>query len=124
MRTAALRVPCPRRNVRHVSDLVVSPTDRIETTSASDAGDDGPFDPAVHDAGTVRPGPLPVRGAAPVPTVRPEPVGLARFDGHEVEALARPSTARTGVLGTDDENLDGAIRTADMCLARAGRVTS
>ncbi|MFF4753602.1 hypothetical protein ACWD5R_29965 [Streptomyces sp. NPDC002514] len=58
-----------------------------------------------------RPVPLPLL------TVRPEPVELARFEGHRVEALACPSTARTGVLGTDDENLGGAIRTADICLA-------
>ncbi|MFE9611909.1 hypothetical protein [Streptomyces sp. NPDC006012] len=117
MRTAALRVPYPRQNVRHVSDLAVSPTGRIAITSASDAGDDGPFDSAVYDAGTLRQGPLLLSGAAPLLTVRPQPDELARFEGHKVEALACPTTARTGVLGTDDENLGGAIRTADSCPA-------
>ncbi|MFI1380549.1 hypothetical protein [Embleya sp. NPDC020886] len=40
-------------STRHISDISVTDTGRILVSSAADAGDDGPFDSAVSDAGRV-----------------------------------------------------------------------
>ncbi|MFJ9428438.1 hypothetical protein ACIRQY_02140 [Streptomyces sp. NPDC101490] len=113
--SAPLRVPYPVEGVRHVSDLAVSGTGRITVTSASDAGDDGPFDSAVYDAGTVRPAPPLRPGAGPVLELRTTPRELARYPGHKIEALGCPQGPGAGVLGTDDENQGGSVRTEPLC---------
>ncbi|MFI1866073.1 hypothetical protein [Streptomyces jumonjinensis] len=111
-RTAGVRVLYPLENVRHISDVHVSSSGRVTVTSASDAGDDGPFDSAIHDAGSVLTG----FDGRPWPAVREEPVRLAVFPGHKIEALDCPPGAARGVLGTDDENAGGSLRLAEVCL--------
>ncbi|MFF0448884.1 hypothetical protein ACFYT4_21160 [Streptomyces sp. NPDC004609] len=105
--TTAVRVPYPREDVRHISDLEVSPSGRVLVTSASDPGDDGPFDSAVHHIGRVNPyGPQVVAPILPTPYLA--------FPGHKIEALTCDDGV-PGVLGTDDENAGGSVRTAAVC---------
>ncbi|MGX2993230.1 hypothetical protein JNUCC64_02870 [Streptomyces sp. JNUCC 64] len=108
--SAPVRVSYPAADVRHISDLAVSPAGRLTVTSASDPGNDGPFDSAVYDAGRlVTGGP---DGPSPAPAARPR--RLAVFPGHKIEALGC-GTATGAVLGTDDENAGGSVRLAALC---------
>ncbi|MFD5557313.1 hypothetical protein ACFWIA_26170 [Streptomyces sp. NPDC127068] len=109
-RSAEIRVPFPATHVRHISDLAVSPSGRVTVTSASDPGDDGPFDSAVYDVGRVVTGGL----DGPRPAPRARPLRLAVFPGHKIEALACASAGRA-VLGTDDENAGGSWRVTPLC---------
>ncbi|MGW2108978.1 hypothetical protein [Streptomyces sp. NPDC001948] len=96
---------------RHISDISVTGSGRIIVSSAADAGDDGPFDSAVSDAGRVTvsaTGRVRV-GLAAVPTV------LGTFPGYKIEAVeCLPGSSET-LLGTDDENLGGYVRTMPFC---------
>ncbi|MFD8013643.1 hypothetical protein [Streptomyces sp. NPDC058955] len=95
---------------RHVSDISVTDSGRILVGSAADAGDDGPFDSAVTDAGQVS---LTAAGAVRV-SLAARPVPLGTFPGHKTEAVeCLPGGA--ALLGTDDENQGGQIRTAPYC---------
>ncbi|MGW6462198.1 hypothetical protein ACWF94_40790 [Streptomyces sp. NPDC055078] len=108
--TVQVRVPDPREHVRHISDVEISAGGRVIITSASDPGDDGPFTSTVHYIGQVGSGP---DGGAEL-SPRPEPVPLASYPGHKIEALAC-GHGSSGVLGTDDENAGGAARTTGAC---------
>jgi hypothetical protein len=99
-------VPYPTGNVRHVSDLAVV-AGRIVVSSASDPGDNGPFDSAVYDVGGVSLASGRARIALSTPT------SLGAFPGHKVEAIA--CRGSSGILGTDDENLGGWITAATFC---------
>lgn len=96
---ANVTVPYPTTNVRPISDAKVLASRRIVISSASDSGDNGPFDAASYSVGTV--GFSSGRARLTIGT----PVSLATYPGHKVEALACKGTA--GILGTDDENLGG-----------------
>ncbi|MFH8344789.1 hypothetical protein [Streptomyces sp. NPDC018045] len=104
---ATFRAPYPAAHVRHVSDLKVGASGALSVSSASDPGDDGPFDSALYDAGTVS---ADRRGTVRL-SVRKDPKPLGRYVGHKIEALACLPHSRQGVLGTDDENAGGALRT-------------
>ncbi|MEV3989149.1 hypothetical protein AB0J57_09570 [Streptomyces sp. NPDC049837] len=111
-RTAAeFRVPYPAQDVRHISDVEVSATGRVTVSSASDPGDDGPYDSALFDAGRVTAG----HGGRVHLAVHRSPHRLATFPGHKIEALACLPGSREGVVGTDDENDGGAVTTTDIC---------
>ncbi|MEV5593316.1 hypothetical protein [Streptomyces sp. NPDC052496] len=105
--TAAFRAPYPAEHVRHISDLTIGADGALKVSSASDNGDDGPFDSALYDAGTVS---VDGRGTVRL-SVRKTPKSLGRYPGHKIEALACLPHSRHGVLGTDDENAGGALRT-------------
>ncbi|TVL87997.1 hypothetical protein [Streptomyces sp. SAJ15] len=117
----AWRVPLPAADVRHASDLKVSPSGALMVVSTSGPGEEGPFDSVVHDAGR-----LSVDGAGTVSlTMRTAPVELGRFPGHKVEALGcLPRTGEASqagqlgqaLLGADDERAGGALRFAGVCL--------
>ncbi|MFI8513960.1 hypothetical protein ACIGHB_22810 [Streptomyces sp. NPDC085460] len=95
---------------RHISDITVTDSGRILVGSASDAGDDGPFGSAVTDAGQVV---LTSTGGVRIAlTARPVPLGT--FPGHKVEAV-ECLPGGDALLGTDDENLGGHVRTAPYC---------
>ncbi|MBW4643882.1 MAG: hypothetical protein KME23_12980 [Goleter apudmare HA4340-LM2] len=99
--SANLKVPFPSGNVRHISDLKVDPTGIIFITSASDAGDDGPFQSAVCAIGAVG-----FRGQEIVLKQNPQLVPLYRSNYRKIEGLELVPGANGGVVvGTDDENL-------------------
>ncbi|MFF8281851.1 hypothetical protein ACF06W_03910 [Streptomyces albus] len=106
-----LRTPYPRTHVRHASDLKITESGRLLVSAASDPGDDGPFASAVLDAGRVRAG---ADGTVSL-HIAGSPRVLGTFEGHKVEALSCLPHSRWGVLGTDDENAGGALRTARFC---------
>ncbi len=99
-------VPYPTVAVRHVSDLTVV-AGRVVVSSASDPGNNGPFDSALYDVGTVGL----VSGRAALTLVGP--VSLGTFPGHKVEGIA--CSGGTGLVGSDDENLGGWVRTSAFC---------
>jgi hypothetical protein len=104
--TATVTVPFPTANVRHISDVtLIGP--RIVASSASDPGPNGPFDSALYDIGTVA-----LAGGRAVLTMG-SPTSLGTFPGHKVEGIACSGTA--GLLGTDDENQGGWVRSASFC---------
>ncbi|OKI00196.1 hypothetical protein A6A06_23855 [Streptomyces sp. CB02923] len=104
--TATFRAPYPAAHVRHISDVKISASGALKVSSASDHGDDGPFDSAVYDAGRVT---VDRKGTVRL-SVRRAPESLGRYTGHKIEALACLPHSRRGVLGTDDENAGGALR--------------
>ncbi|GLF93394.1 hypothetical protein [Streptomyces yaizuensis] len=106
-----VRVPYPGADVRHISDLEVSPAGEVLTSAASDPGDDGPFDSAVYAVGRVTGGLFLGPGFAPYPG----PVLLEVFTGHKIEALACRGGVPDTVLGSDDENQGGSVRPAAFC---------
>ncbi|MEV5350426.1 hypothetical protein [Streptomyces achromogenes] len=108
---AAYRAPYPARDVRHASDLSVTDSGRLLIASASDEGDDGPFDSAVSDAGAVS---LDRSGRVRL-TVAEHPEVLRKFEGRKVEAVDCVSGSGIAFLGTDDENAGGAVTTARIC---------
>ncbi len=97
------RAPFPTAHVRHASDLKVFGDGRIVVSSASDPGDDGPFESAIYVAGTVR-----LDGDALRLTTERAPKKLAEFPSHKVEALTAYDHGL--LLGTDDENAGGSLR--------------
>ncbi|MEV4340378.1 hypothetical protein [Streptomyces sp. NPDC049590] len=108
---AVYRAPYPAQDVRHASDVAVTDSGRLLIASASDEGDDGPFDSAVTDAGSVT---LDRAGRVRL-TVARSPERLRKFKGHKVEAVDCVPGSGTAVLGTDDENAGGALTTARIC---------
>lgn len=96
---------------RHISDITVTPAGRILVGSAADAGDDGPFDSAVSDAGRVT---VSVAGSVRV-ALAANPTVLGTFPGYKIEAVECLPGTGDALLGTDDENKGGFVRTAPYC---------
>ncbi|MFJ2769111.1 hypothetical protein [Streptomyces sp. NPDC087300] len=103
--TGRFRAAYPKGAVRHASDLTVTAQGRLLVGSASDAGDDGPFDSAVSDAGKVS---LDRAGKVRLSLAK-SPDVLRKFKGHKIEAVERVPGTRTVLLGTDDENAGGSV---------------
>jgi hypothetical protein len=103
--TATLKVPLDNPHVRHISDLKVDDAGVVYVTSASDSGDDGPFQSAVHVAGVVgRQGEI----LTFRPTLRLVPSYRDKY--HKIEAIELlPGTTAGIVLGTDDESMGGSV---------------
>ncbi|MFE3579693.1 hypothetical protein [Streptomyces vinaceus] len=108
----AYRAPYPAVGAaRHISDISVTDSGRILVSSAADAGDDGPFDSAVSEAGRVS-----VSAAGRVRmTLAPSPTVLGTFPQYKIEAVECLPGSGDALLGTDDENLGGHVRTAPFC---------
>lgn len=103
--STAFTVPWPSDRVRHISDLKVNPAGILYVTSASDPGDDGPFDSAVYAAGVFR-----VEGDRLQFRENSSLAPLYRLEGHKVEALELlPGISGGTILGTDDENQGSSI---------------
>lgn len=99
--SANLKVPFPSGNVRHISDIKIDPVGIVYITSASDGGDDGPFESAVYVAGY-----LGFRGNKIAWRQNPQLVPLYRSNYHKIEGIELVPGAEGGVMvGTDDENL-------------------
>ncbi|MCP3757032.1 esterase-like activity of phytase family protein [Streptomyces sp. TBY4] len=110
----AYRTPYPTGDgTRHISDIAVTDSGRIITSSASDAGDDGPFDSAVSDAGRVT---VSAAGRVRV-TLAASPTVLGTFPQYKIEGVECLPGSADALLGTDDENLGGYVRTMPFCAA-------
>ncbi|MFJ3922151.1 hypothetical protein [Streptomyces sp. NPDC090022] len=96
---------------RHISDISVTGSGRILVSSAADAGDDGPFDSAVSDAGRV------TVSAAGRPRIALEtsPTVLETFPRYKVEGMECLPGSGDALLGTDDENGGGYVTTRPLC---------
>ena len=96
-----VRMPWPGKGIRHISDLKVDETGSLIISSASDQGDDGPFDSAVYLAGvfSVKDGDIALKLSS-------APTRLQAFRGHKVEAIELLPNGGM-VMGTDDENFGG-----------------
>ncbi|MEV7276127.1 hypothetical protein [Streptomyces sp. NPDC093111] len=101
----------PGDGTRHISDITVTPSGRILVGSAADAGDDGPFDSAVSEAGRVT---VSAAGSVRV-TLAASPTVLGTFPGYKIEAVECLPGTGDALLGTDDENAGGFVRTAPYC---------
>jgi hypothetical protein len=98
---ADFQVPFPSGNVRHISDLKIDSLGIVYIASASDAGDDGPFQSAVYVAGYVK---LYNNKFLWRPNTQLFPIYRSKY--HKVEGLELVPGANGGVIvGTDDENL-------------------
>jgi hypothetical protein len=100
-----VKVPFPSGNVRHISDLKVDSAGIVFITSASDTGDDGPFQSAVYIAGS-----LGLRGNKIAFKQNSQMIPLYRFNYHKIEGIELVSGAEGGVIiGTDDENMGSSV---------------
>lgn len=104
--TVNVRVPWPTGPIRHVSDAAVV-GGHVIVSSATDPGDNGPFDSAVYDVGTL--GRTSTRATLTAHT----PTELGRFPGHKIEGLT--CAAGPDLLGTDDEKAGGSVAQVDVC---------
>jgi hypothetical protein len=99
--SAKLKVPFPAGNVRHISDIKVDSAGVVYVASASDAGDNGPFQSAIYVAGY-----LGLRDNKVIWQQNSQMIPLYRFNYHKVEGIELITGADGGiVVGTDDENL-------------------
>jgi hypothetical protein len=95
----------PAAEVRHVSDLKVDATGALFVSSASDPGDDGPFQSALYLAGvfSINRDQITVR-------LSPNPLLLGRFSYHKIEAVDLVPGSNGGIVfATDDENMGSSI---------------
>ncbi|HIK32767.1 MAG TPA: hypothetical protein IGS17_13260 [Oscillatoriales cyanobacterium M59_W2019_021] len=99
-----VRVPQPPGNPRHISDIKIDRAGRVWISSATDPGDDGPFDSAIYTIGRFE-----VKDETialdPFPSLTP----IAAYEGHKIEAIEILPDDRS-IIGTDDENAGGFIR--------------
>jgi hypothetical protein len=100
---ADVAVPYPSgRNTRHVTDLRLDGAGTVWAASASDPGDNGPFESAVYAVGTIQ-----VRGDAVEFRQNPELTRLWSFP-RKVEALEfQPGADGRVYFGADDESAGG-----------------
>jgi hypothetical protein len=98
---------------RHISDISVTDSGRIIVSSAADAGDDGPFDSAVSDAGRVT---VSAAGRVRV-ALASSPTVLGTYPQYKIEAVECLPGSTDALLGTDDENHGGYLRTMPFCEA-------
>ncbi|MFE6845279.1 hypothetical protein [Streptomyces sp. NPDC057686] len=96
---------------RHISDISVTDSGRIIVSSAADAGNDGPFDSAVSEAGRVTVSPA---GRVRV-TLAVSPTVLGTYPQYKIEGVECLPGSADALLGTDDENLGGYIGSMPFC---------
>jgi hypothetical protein len=98
--SAKLKVPFPAGNVRHISDIKIDSAGVLYIASASDAGDNGPFQSAIYVAGY-----LGSRDNEVIWQQNSQMIPLYRFNYHKVEGIELIPGADGGIIvGTDDEN--------------------
>ena len=103
--SSPLAVSWPRGPVRHVSDLKVDPAGVVFVSSATDNGDDGPFQSAIYVAGVLR-------TSDRLLQFHPNPslTSLYRFDFRKIEALELVPGETGGLIaGSDEENMGGSV---------------
>jgi hypothetical protein len=103
--SANLTVPFPDGNVRHISDIKIDKAGIVYITSASDDGDDGPFQSAVYVAGY-----LDFNGNKIQWRQNQQLFPIYRDKYHKIEGLEIvPGAAGGLIVGTDDENMGSAV---------------
>ena len=104
--SANLKVPLPTgANVRHISDLKVDKAGILFIASATDPGNDGPFESAVYVAGAFA-----LSGNRLAFRPNPDLVPLYHYNYHKIEAIELVPGGEGGVIfGTDDENMGSSI---------------
>jgi len=103
--SAPLTVPFPGSNVRHISDLKIDSAGIVYISSASDNGNNGPFQSAVYVAGG-----LSLQDNRIVFHQNQALVPIYRLNYHKVEAIELvPGKAGGIMLGTDDENMGSSV---------------
>ncbi|MDI3405769.1 hypothetical protein [Streptomyces cavernicola] len=112
VRQQHFRASAPEGDIRHVSDIAVTDSGRILVSSASDAGDDGPFASAVNEAGRVA---LDAPGQRVRLRIDYAPTVLGTFPERKIEALECLPNSPDAALGTDDENQGGHVTVASLC---------
>ncbi|WP_410661383.1 hypothetical protein [Amycolatopsis sp. lyj-112] len=104
-KSVPFRVSYPATDVRHASDVEITADNRVLISSASDPGDEGPFDSAVYAAGVLQ-----SDGSI---KLSPVPAKIGDFPGHKIEAMTCLSNSCDRLLyGTDDEAAGGRLRIA------------
>jgi hypothetical protein len=104
--SVSVKVPYPKTNVRHISDLKVATTGKVFISAAADPGNDGPFTSAVYLAGKFEPGKASNFAFTPSAAANQ----LFSVENRKIEAFELLSEAEGGmVYGTDDENLGSAV---------------
>jgi len=108
--SAKLKVPWPiQPDVRHISDIKITPEGVAVITAASDPGDGGPFRSAAYIAGRFSPCGNTVEFK---PATRMIP--FRSFKHHKVEALELAGGADGIVFASDDENFGSSITFSDL----------
>ncbi|MBD2291938.1 hypothetical protein H6G06_00205 [Anabaena sphaerica FACHB-251] len=103
--TANFKVPFPDGNVRHISDIKIDNAGIVYITSASDNGDDGPFESAVYVAGYLSLNDNKIQWR---PNQQLFPIYRDKY--HKIEGLEIVPGAAGGIIvGTDDENMGASI---------------
>ena len=100
-----LKVPFPVSAVRHISDLKVDSVGVLFISSATDNGDDGPFESAIYVAGAFG-----IREQQIIFRQNSQLVPLYRFKYHKIEAIDLVPGRNGGlIVASDDENMGGAV---------------
>jgi hypothetical protein len=103
--SANLTVPLLGGNVRHISDLKIDLAGKVYITSASDAGDDGPFNSAVYIAGY-----LGLNNNKITWRQNQQLFPIYSNNYHKIEALELiPGAGGRLIVGTDDENMGSSV---------------
>ncbi|MBD2664698.1 hypothetical protein B6N60_01890 [Richelia sinica FACHB-800] len=103
--TAKFQVPYPQTNVRHISDLKIDDAGIVYITSASDTGNDGPFQSAVYVAGY-----LAFHNQKIVWQQNQQLFPIYRDNYHKIEGLEIIPGASGGIIvATDDENMGASV---------------
>ncbi|MEA5569677.1 hypothetical protein [Calothrix sp. UHCC 0171] len=100
-----IKVPLKSPNLRHISDLKVDNSGVIYITSATDNGNDGPFESAVYIIGS-----LSVQNQQIIFQPKSAITGVGNYDKHKIEAMEFLPHKKGGIVfGTDDENKGSSI---------------
>ena len=103
--SAELKIPWPTQpDVRHISDIKITPQGVAIITAASDPGDTGPFQSAAYFAGRFYPCGNTIEFK---PADRMIP--FRSFKHHKVEAIELAGDANGIVFATDDEDFGSSI---------------
>ena len=104
--SVAVKVPYPKTNVRHISDVKVDTEGKVFISSAADPGNDGPFNSAVYRIGAFDFS----KSTAIAFKAETAANQLFTVENRKIEAFELLPEAVGGmVYGTDDENLGSAI---------------
>jgi len=102
VQSTTIRVPWPTQNVRHISEMKVDEGGVLFVASASDPGDDGPFESAVYLGGVFT-----FEGAKLRFKPHPRLLRIRTFADHKIEGMELVPGTGGIIFATDDENFGG-----------------